>query len=299
MSSAQSALQQPRQDVFSAWLTMARISNSPTVATNVLAGAAIAGALDLSAAVGLLVLAMVVFYTAGMLLNDVCDYGWDLTHRPDRPLVAGAVSRQAALLACIALFVLGAALLWLVGVSAFLAGLVLIGLIVLYDVWHKTNPFSPLVMAGCRLMVYVTAYVAFAWPPSPLLLIAGALLVLYMVGLNDLAKSEARPNVVGYWPAVLLFLPAVSFLVAPLFLDGLASVPLLVLANAFWVASTLRFVYRPSERNIGTAIARLIAGISLLDTLALAAMNAGGLWIAVALLGWALTLLLQRYVEGT
>src|SRR6185503_3668623 len=107
MSSAQSALHPPRQDLFSAWLTMARISNSPTVVTNVLAGAAVAGALEPSAPIALLVVAMVVFYTAGMLLNDVCDFSWDLTHRPDRPLVAGAVSRQAALVASIALFVLG------------------------------------------------------------------------------------------------------------------------------------------------------------------------------------------------
>jgi 4-hydroxybenzoate polyprenyltransferase len=269
---------------------MARISNSPTVATNVLAGAAIAGALEPSVSVGLLVVAMVVFYTAGMLLNDVCDYRWDQTHRPDRPLVAGAASRQAALVATIALFALGGALLWLVGPPAFMAGLVLIGLIVLYDVWHKTNPLSPLVMAACRLMVYVTAFVAFAWPPSPLLLIAGGLLVLYLVGLTALAKSEARPNMVGYWPAALLFLPTLYFVTAA---------PLLALAHALWASSSLRFVYRPTERQIGTAIARLIAGISLVDALVLAATNAGAVWILTALFGFSLTLLLQRYVEGT
>ena len=37
---------------------------------------------------------------------------------------------------------------------------------VLYDVWHKGNPLGPLVMAGCRLLVYVSAFVAFAWPPA-------------------------------------------------------------------------------------------------------------------------------------
>src|SRR5204863_5458103 len=141
---------------------------------------------------------------AGMLLNDVCDYGWDTTHRPDRPLVVGAVSRQAALAATVALFAVGEVLLWLVGPRPVAAGLLLIGLIVLYDVWHKSNPLSPLVMAGCRLMVYVGAFVAFAWPPTTLLAICGGLLVLHLVGLTAIAKSEARPNVVGYWPAALL-----------------------------------------------------------------------------------------------
>ena len=290
MSSAQSALRAPRQNVFAAWLTMARISNSPTVATNVLAGAAMAGALEPGASSGLLVVAMVLFYTAGMVLNDVCDYGWDVSHRPDRPLVMGAVSRPAALAASIVLFALGGALLWLVGPRAFVAGLVLTGLIVLYDVWHKTNPLSPLVMAGCRLMVYVGAFVAFAWPPTTLLVICGGLLVLHLVGLTAIAKSEARPKVVGYWPAALLF-------VAPVYFALYA--PLLALADAIWLGSSMRFVYRSENRQIGRAIARLIAGISLLDALVLARMDAAPQWIVVALLGFGLTMLLQRYVEGT
>src|SRR5262245_29166175 len=131
MSSAQSALRQPTSQV-SAWLTMARVSNSPTVASNVLAGAALSRNFDNAAAIGMLAVAMVVFYTAGMLLNDVCDYGWDLAHRPDRPLVTGAISRPAALGATVALFALGGALLWLVSPRSFAAGVVLTGLIVLY-----------------------------------------------------------------------------------------------------------------------------------------------------------------------
>jgi 4-hydroxybenzoate polyprenyltransferase len=279
-----------RSGGFAGWLTMARISNSPTVATNVLAGAALAGVVSPDAAVLLLAIAMVVFYTAGMLLNDVCDYGWDMTHRPDRPLVTGAVSRQAALIATVGLFVLGLVLLALVSIAAVLAGLVLIGLIVLYDVWHKTNPLSPLVMAGCRLMVYVGAFVAFAWPPTLLLAICGGLLVLHLVGLTAIAKSEARPNVVGYWPAALLF-------VAPVYFALFA--PLLALADAIWIGATVRYVYRATDRRIGTAIARLIAGISLLDALVLARMDAPPQWIVVALLGFGLTMFLQRYVEGT
>jgi 4-hydroxybenzoate polyprenyltransferase len=279
-----------RGNAIGAWLTMARVSNSPTVATNVLAGAALAGVVEPSGAVLLLALAMVIFYTAGMLLNDVCDYSWDLVHRPDRPLVVGAVSRQAALGVTVALFAVGLVLLWLVSLAAVLAGLVLIGLIVLYDVWHKTNPLSPLVMAGCRLMVYVGAFVAFAWPPTTLLVICGGLLVLHLVGLTAIAKSEARPKVVGYWPAALLF-------VAPVYFALYA--PLLALADAIWLGSSMRFVYRSENRQIGRAIARLIAGISLLDALVLARMDAPPQWIVVALLGFGLTMLLQRYVEGT
>lgn len=293
MSSAQSVARTSPNTMsarLAGWLTLARVSNSPTVASNVLAGAALAGAVEPGGSVGLLVVAMVAFYTAGMLLNDVCDFRWDLAHRPDRPLVQGVVSRSAALVATLALFALGCAVLWLVGPRALLSGLILIGFIVLYDAWHKSNPLSPVIMAACRLLVYVTAFVAFAWPPTPMLFIAGSLLVVHLVGLTAIAKSEARPTVIGYWPAALLGVPPLFFL---------TQVPILAIIEAAWVGYSARFVYRRTERRIGAAIARLIAGISLIDMLVLAALGAPAIMLAFALLAFGLTLLLQRYVEGT
>ena len=293
MSSAQSVARAPTSSLsarLAGWLALARVSNSPTVASDVLAGAALGGVVEPSAAVGLLVVAMVAFYTAGMALNDVCDFRWDLAHRPDRPLVLGVVSRSAALVATVALFALGSGLLWLVGPRAFFSGLILVGCIVVYDAWHKTNPLSPLVMAACRLMVYVIAFAAFAWPPTPMLFAAGGLLVAHLVGLTAIAKSESRPTVIGYWPAVLLCLPPLFFV---------AQVPFLAIGEAAWVGYCLRFVYRRTERRIGAAIARLIAGISLIDLLVLAAVGAPPPTLVLALLAFGLTLLLQRYVEGT
>jgi 4-hydroxybenzoate polyprenyltransferase len=245
MSSAESALRAPHGGAgarLSGWLTLARVSNTPTVVSNVLAGAAVAGVLGIESRVVLLMVAMVAFYTAGMLLNDLCDYRWDLEHRPDRPLVTGLVSRSAVTLVTSALFGVGAALLWLVGPGAFVGGVVLIGLIALYDVWHKTNPLSPLVMAGCRVMVYVTAFAAFAWPPTLGLYVASAAMVVYLVGLTTIAKSGRYP---------------------------------------------------------GAVIARLIAGISILDAVVLALSGAGLALIAIAVLCGVLTLGLQRWVEGT
>ena len=297
MSSAQSALREPRVDLstrLAAWLTLARISNSPTVASDVLAGAALAGAVSPGSTLGLLIVAMVAFYTAGMLLNDVFDYSWDLTHRPDRPLVVGVLARPAVMIAAVGLFAVGGVLLWLVGQRAFLGGLVLIALIVAYDAWHKSNPLSPLVMAACRLMVYVVAFVAFAWPPTFSLSLAGAGLVLYLVGLTAIAKSEARPTVVGYWPAALCFLPAVYFVTR-----FETPAPFFALLSAAWIAFTIRLVYRQTERRIGAVIARLIAGISLVDAMVLAASGAEAPIIGLALLAFGMTLLLQRYVEGT
>ena len=274
-------------------LALARLSNSPTVVSNTLAGAAIAGAGVFEGTAWLVGVAMVAFYTAGMYLNDVCDYAVDRRERADRPLVVGLVSRRTALGVAVALFGIGLALLGWAGGGALWAGLVLVALIVLYDLWHKTNPLSPLLMAATRVMVYATAYVAFAdglGVPAELLW-AGALLFAYVVGLTYIAKSETRRTFTRYWPAVLLFLPVPFFLWAmPLGRDWL-----LVALFAAWTLYSVRFVYRGL---IGAGITRLIAGIALLDGLVLAWQGApsGPLLAATA---FGLTLFLQRYIKGT
>ena len=276
-------------------LALARLSNSPTVVSNALAGAALAGAGVFEGVAWTVALAMVAFYTAGMYLNDVCDYAIDRAERADRPLVTGLVSRRAALAVAVALFAVGLVVLAGVAVHALLAGLVLVALIVGYDLWHKTNPLSPLLMATTRAMVYVTAYAAFADVrlsdvPAELLW-AGALMLAYVVGLTFIAKSETRPTFTRYWPAALLALPALFFLWAlPPGRDWI-----LVAVFAAWIAYSARFVYRG---QIGAGITRLIAGIALLDVLVLAWQGApGGPLVAATAFG--LTLFLQRYIKGT
>jgi hypothetical protein len=49
----------------------------------------------------------------------------------------------------------------------------------------------------------------------------------------------------------------------------------------------------------GPVVAALIAGISLLDAVVLIANGAALPWIGLAVLGFGLTLWLQRWVEGT
>ncbi len=286
-------LHRPWSQRLHGYLSLARISNSPTVGSNVLAGAALAGVLQPDARTAALVLAMVLFYTAGMFLNDLCDYSIDRVQRPERPLPRGVVSLSEARLAVAALFGVGLLLLWSISTLAFLSGLLLVALIALYDVWHKENPLSPLIMASTRLMVYVTAFLAYSSELSSGLLLAGCMLVLYLIGLTYIAKTETRPALTAYWPAVLLFLP-LGYWAPRLSIEAL---PLLLLFGA-WVAYSISFVYRSSDRSIGGAIARLIAGISLLDGLALASVGSAT-GVALALLAFGATLFLQSYIKGT
>jgi 4-hydroxybenzoate polyprenyltransferase len=276
------------------YLSLARISNSPTVVSDALAGAALAGALWPDATVIAVAVAMVLFYTAGMFLNDLCDYAIDVRQRPERPLPSGIVSRAEALFAVVLLFGIGSLLLLFISPLAFASGVALIAVIVVYDFWHKTNPISPAIMALARALVYVTAAVAVAGAVSNQVLLWAGLLFVFVVGLTAIAKAEAGSGLAGYWPAALLALPALAFIAS----NRQPASWLLLLLFVVWTAYAASFVYRAGQRNIGRAVGYLIAGIALLDALALA-IAGSGIGVAIALAAWGLTLVLQRSIKGT
>lgn len=294
MSSINSAQLQPTlTQRLGGYLALARISNSLTVVTNTLAGAALAGTVQPNMTVALVALAMVLFYTAGMFLNDLCDYALDVRQRPERPLPSGLVGRAEAKIATLALFGVGSALLLAAGLAPFISGLALIGMIVLYDMWHKTNPLSPVIMAVCRALVYVTAFLAVSTSITYELVIAATLLGLYIVGLTYIAKRENQPRFRNYWPVALLFLPVVYFVMQmPPAWAGL-------LFGAFGASTwrSITFVYG-KQRNIGRAVGQLIAGIALVDSFILVAHGAA-LLVLLPIAAFYLTLVLQRFIKGT
>src|SRR5690242_3153058 len=92
MRSANVPLPTPSISILRAHLSLARISNTPTVVSNVLAGAALATTLAFGWQIVALCLATALFYTAGMYLNDILDVEIDRQQRPDRPIPSGTVS---------------------------------------------------------------------------------------------------------------------------------------------------------------------------------------------------------------
>jgi hypothetical protein len=282
-------------DHLRAHLALARISNTPTVVSNALAGAVIAAPLAFDWPIVLLVVAMALFYTAGMYLNDLFDYEIDVRERPERPLPSGRVDIAFAWTITIVLFGLGMALLGGVGMEAFVSGLALVALIVIYDRWHKGNPIGPLFMAGTRVLVYITAFLAFSTDASRELVLWCAVMLAYVAGLTSIAKTESLPSVGRYWPLAAVFLPAVAAVIAD---PANAGVWLLVALFVGWAVYSISFAYRTTDRMVGAAIGRLIAGIALVDALVLATHEAW--WgVAVALLAFAGTFFFQRYIRGT
>jgi len=276
-------------------LRLGRVSNLPTVWTNTLAGIVLAGGAVGGALTAALLVAMSLFYVGGMYLNDAFDARIDAQERSERPIPAGAVSAGTVYGAGFAMLALGAGLMFWTGIWPGLGGLVLGGAIVLYDVYHKNNPLSPVLMGLCRMLVYLAVGLAFAVPPPALLWLGAGLLLCYLIGLTYVAKQETLGEVKNLWP--LLFLAAPMLYALLLAAGSLASGVMFVLF-AVWVGVALWFLKRRGPGDVPRAVVSLIAGIALLDAVLIAAAGApAAAWLAVA--GFVLTLALQRVVPGT
>jgi 4-hydroxybenzoate polyprenyltransferase len=126
-------------------------------------------------------------YTGGMFLNDGFDATFDRVARPSRPIPAGDVSRGEALGVGALLLVVGEALL-VRGQPTLVLGLALAGAIVLYDYRHKGSHLAPLIMGGCRGLVYCA--VAAAWGRlTPAALAGAAVMTCYVAALSVFARS--------------------------------------------------------------------------------------------------------------
>jgi 4-hydroxybenzoate polyprenyltransferase len=284
-------------------LRLGRVSNLPTVWTNVLTGAVLAGGSPRPVTVVILLASLSLFYTAGMYLNDAFDRDIDRTQRPERPIPSGQVNAQSVFVVGFSLLVVALGLLLWAGYGlregtawrAPLAGLLLAATIVFYDWYHKDNPLSPLVMGLCRVLVYLTAGLAVTTALPSGLLIAAAMLLCYLIGLTYIAKQENVNQLRSMWP--LLFLVAPFLYTLPV-AAGDITVRALYVAFALWVSFALSFLLRGARRNVPRAVAALLAGICLLDALLIAAHGQMTIaWLAAG--AFPLTLVLQRYVPAT
>jgi heme O synthase-like polyprenyltransferase len=275
-----------------AWLQIARISNTPTVVADTVAGAVLVAASPPAGTVAIVALAMVLFYTAGMVLNDVADADVDRRERPERPIPSGAISAGAAVGVLCGLVGSGLAILAGQGVKPVLAGLGLVALIVVYDLWHKSNPLSPVLMGACRAMVYVIAGLAVADALNAELWGAAAMMLVYLVGLTQVAKAEGG-GMAARWPVVAVLAPAAYW--AKELPDG--AVALLIAAFLVWTGYALWLVL--ARHRVGAGVARLIAGIAVYDALVVVGAGGGAVALAVCLAAFAATIALQTQIAGT
>jgi len=280
-------------------LRLGRVSNLPTVWTNVLAAAALAGAPLDAATLAPPLAAMTAFYIGGMYLNDAFDHPIDARERPERPIPAGEIRAGTVFAIGFALIAAGVAAMAAGGLAAAVAGLALAAAIIAYDVRHKGNVLSPVVMGACRALVYVGT-AAFAAALTGPVVAAAAGLLAYIAGVTYAARQESLDRIGSLWPLALLAAPALVA-VALLLRAGTAG-PAAIVALAA-VAATVavavrRLVRRDRPGAVPRAVGLMLAGISLVDALYAATAGLPAV-AALAALGFLATLALHRVVPGT
>ena len=174
-----------------AYLLLARVSNLPTVWTNVIAGAALAGAaMDARLTIGV-ALAVSCWYSAGMWMNDACDASIDAVQRSDRPIPNGDVTRREVWIGTGILTGAGIAILMAAGASRAVWGWValLAAAIAYYNVRHKADPFGPAAMGLCRGLIYIISASALGRAGALPVWIGALVLIIYVLSLTWVGKT--------------------------------------------------------------------------------------------------------------
>ena len=284
-------------------LRLGRVSNLPTVWSNVLTGMALAGATTVDCRLLLLVVSLSLLYVGGMFLNDAFDHGFDAKARPERPIPSGEVSAAQVHAFGFGMMAVALALLVWVGNGydpltqwrPVAAGFALAAAIVFYNWHHKNNPLSPLVMGVCRMLVYVTAALGVSAVVPQRVIVAAVVLLCYLIGLTYAAKKEHLGRLDSFWPLTFLAVPMIyGIYLAPA--QPFVVLPLLLLAA--WVGYALWLLRRRKPGDVPRAVVSLIAGISLLDAVLLTG-NGHVLFACLAAGAFVITLALQRWISGT
>jgi len=210
-----------------AFLDLCRVSNLPTVWTNVLAAVVLSGTPFSWSSFAILSASMSFFYCGGMCLNDLCDVAADRVYKRFRPLPSKRISIKGAGIFTLVLFGLAFLFLFFAPYQrALFPGLLLLLAIVLYDRIHKEHPFSVLLMAACRLLVFVTSAVAASGNLAPAVIFAGTAQFVYVLFLTLVSRYEHKFKRKLSFPLIPRLLAGISLL------DGII---LAILAHPVWL----------------------------------------------------------------
>ena len=284
-------------------LVLGRVSNLPTIWSNVLVGWFLCGGGWTTEAASVVV-GMSLLYIGGMTLNDAFDAEWDQEHAPNRPIPAGKIAPAGVWAMGFVQLALGVVFLLLHTSAHSILIVALVGCIFLYNWLHKKWAGSVLIMGMCRALVYLGAGSAVASHTSaievtPVLIAIAVGSILYIAGLTLAARSEhLRPDQpTGFLPRILLMLPVLFPLITSRMMpDDTVRISLIVV-GVFGIWSWLVITRTALRRKIPVGVAYAIAGIAFYDAAAVAFAD----WRAAVLcLGcFVITLAAQRVIPAT
>ena len=280
---------------FRTLLVLGRASNLPTVWSNCLAGWLLGGG-GSGGVFTLLCVSGSLLYLGGMFLNDAFDASFDRQYRRERPIPSGAIVEELVWKLGGGMLGLGWLLLAVLGWDTALLASLLVVAVLVYDAVHKAVAFSPVLMAACRFFLFLAAASA-GWDGVTGIAIWNAFgLAGWIVGLSYVAKRESTTGRVQRWPLLVLALPLGFAALYNYGEDWRGRALLLALLVIAWAGWCLRHTFAVGNRNLGLSVAGLLAGICLVDCLAVVPTPQVGV-IFVGL--FVAALLGQRFVPAT
>lgn len=185
-----------------AWLHVFRVPNLCTVPGDPLAGFLLSvqgGPVSPWRLMGGIVAALL-FYMAGLALNDWCDRDEDAADRPARPIPSGQLAASTVLGAALLLIAVALGICRALGMATLEFGLGLAAVIVAYNVYLKSVALiGPLAMSACRaLSLLLGASILTGWGPLPgTVILAASILFAYVFTFSVLARQEMNPRPPG------------------------------------------------------------------------------------------------------
>jgi hypothetical protein len=157
--------------------------------------------------------------------------------------------------------------------------------------------FAPLLMAGCRVLLYWVAAACATDGITGLALWSSLAIGSYVTGLSVYAVHERSKRRLPYWPAVLLGVPVLLAWVANSGPYGPRAL-LFSLLVIVWVVRSLHTAFRPMSPNVPATVGGLLAGIVLVDLLAVT--GGDSVWVSAAFIAlFVASLIAQRFVPAT
>jgi len=282
--------------VIRAWLELSRVSNLPTVWTNVLVAWLLAGGGWQWQPLGWLLLGGSLLYTGGMILNDAADVAFDRANRPERPIPSGRIRAITAWLIGLGMMALGyAAFIWGAEACTWLTGCLVVAILA-YDLYHKPWAGSVFVMGSCRTLLYLSAASAVTgtlnWNEYHEVIVKAIALGAYIVGLSLCARNESaaapaapsgrrRFTFTGAVGIFGLFLPVVAGVWYGGWYQSWLVIPFAVILGLL-ILLALRWM-KLGGPHIGRAVGLLLASIPLVDGVAVATVSLPAALVCLAL----------------
>ena len=270
-----------------AYLQLTRAANGLTAASNILAAYFLATAVlgqnlnqgpDQITNLISLVIASVLLYSSGMIMNDCFDYEEDLRERPHRPLPSGQIHLSHAWRLCSITLIAGLIVAAMVGITQFIIAAMLAVLIILYNGVAKQTNWAPWLMGGCRYSNWILGLSLLGLQTISFLIALPVF--LYVSGLTLLSRietsaSDTRPLIQSIILITVSGLVIALLIISDIFPNNWALIALLAAELLILYLSYITWhEFNPTQ--IQQMVKILVIGIIPLDVILV--WGAGNLW---------------------